>query len=57
MFYFCNGPVGCGSNCCPTGWFPQISSKVAGSNQFFYQKLEALALIGLVDMVPMVIAL
>ena len=56
MFYFCNDRVGCGSDSCPTGWFPQIPSKVAGSNQSFYQKLKALALIGLVAMVPMVIA-
>ena len=56
MFYFCNGLVGCGSNCCPAGWLPQIPSKVVGLNKSFYQKLEALALIGLVDMVLMVIA-
>ena len=56
MFYFYNGPIGCGSGCCPTGWLPQIPSKVAGSNQSFYHKLEALALIGLVAIVPMVIA-
>ena len=56
MFYFRNGFVGCGSNRCPLGWSPQISSKVAGSNQSFHQKFEALALIGLVAMVPVIIA-
>ena len=56
MFYLCNGLIGCGSDCCPMGWLPQIPSKVAISNQSFYQKLEALALIGLMVMVPMVIA-
>ena len=56
MFDFYNGPVGCGSDCCPAGWLPQVPSKVAGPNQFFYQKLEALAVIGLVAMVPVIIA-
>ena len=36
MFDFCNGLVGCGSECCPTGWLPQVSSEVAGPNQLFY---------------------
>ena len=56
MFYFCNGPIGYGSDCCPTVWLPQIPSKVAGSNHSFHHKLKALALIGLVAMVSMVIA-
>ena len=55
MSYFCNGPVNCGSNRCPSGWLPQISSKVAGSNQSFHQIFKALALIGLVAMVPVII--
>ena len=56
MFNFCNCLVGCGGNCCPPGWLPQKSSEMAGSNQFFYHKFEALALIGLVAMVLVVIA-
>ena len=56
MLYFCNGPVDCGSDRCPSGWFPQISSKVAGSNQPFLQEFKALALVGLVAMVPVIIA-
>ena len=49
-------PSAVGSSCYPPGWLPQILSKVASSNQSFYQKLKALALIGLVAMVPMVIS-
>ena len=56
MFDFCNGPAGCGSSCCPPGWLPQVPSEVAGPNQLFYQKFEALAVIGLLAMVPVVIA-
>ena len=56
MFDFCNGPTSCGSSCCPQGWLPQVSSEVAGPNKLFYHKFEALAVIGLVAMVPMVIA-
>ena len=56
MLDFCNGPAGCGSNCCLLGWLPQVPSEVAGSNKLFYQKFEALAVIGLVAMVPVVIA-
>ena len=55
MLNFCNGPAGRGRSYCPPGWLPQISSKVAGSDQSFYHKFEALALIGLVAMIPMVI--
>ena len=55
MLNFCNGPTGCGRGYCPPGWLPQLPSKVAGSDQSFYHKFEALALIGLVAMVPMVI--
>ena len=56
MFDFCNGPVGCGSDCCPTGLLPQVPFEVACPNQLFYQKLEGLAVIGLVAMVPVIIA-
>ena len=55
MLNFCNDPVGRGRGYYPPGWLPQIPSKVADSNQSFYQKFEALALIGLVAMVPVVI--
>ena len=56
MFYFCNGSIGYGSDHCPLGWSPQIPSKVAEPNQYFHQKFEALALISLVAMVPVIIA-
>ena len=55
MLDFCNGPVSCGGDCCPAGWLPQVPSEVASSNKFFYQELEALAVIGLVGMVLMII--
>ena len=32
MFDICNGPVGCGSSCCPAGWLLQIPSEVPGQN-------------------------
>ena len=53
----CNGPIDCESGCCPTGWLPQVSSEVPGPNKLFYHKFEALAVIGLVAMVPMILAL
>ena len=56
MFNFYNCPAGCGSSYCPPGWLPQIPSKVTGLNQLFHQKLEALAVIGLLAMVPVVIS-
>ena len=55
VFNFCNGPMGCGSSCCPPDRLPQIPSKVADSNQFFYHKYKAMELIGLMAMVPVVI--
>ena len=55
MFYFCNGSVDCGSDRCPLGWSPQISSKVAGSNQSFHHKFKDLELIGLIAMVSVII--
>ena len=56
MFNFCNGSADYDSGCCPPGWLPQLPSKVASPNQLFYKKFEALAVIGLVAMVPVVIA-
>ena len=56
MFDFFNGPAGCGSSCCSPGWLPQVPSEVVDPNQLFYQKFEALAVIGLVAMVLVVIA-
>ena len=56
MFYFYNGPISYGSDCCPVGWPPQVPSKVADPNQLFYQELEALVVIGLVAMVPVIVA-
>ena len=55
MLNLCNGPAGCDRGYYPSGWLPQIPYKVAGLNQSFYYKFEALALIGLMVMVPMVI--
>ena len=55
MLNFCNDPANYGHGYCPLGWLPQIPSKVAGSNQSFYHKFEALALFGLVAMVHVVI--
>ena len=56
VFNFCNGPAGCGSSYCPPGWLPQILSEVTDPNQLFYHKFEALAVIGLLAMLPVVIA-
>ena len=56
MFDFYNGPSGCGSSYCSLGWLPQVLSEVADPNQLFYQKFEALPVIGLVAMVLVVIA-
>ena len=55
MFDFYNGPVGCGSDCGPAGWLPQVQSEVAGPNKLFYQELEALSVIGLMAMVLVII--
>ena len=55
MLDFCNDTVGCGSSRCPGGWLPQVPFEVAGPNMLFYKKFEALAVIGLVAMVPVVI--
>ena len=55
MFDFCNDLVGCGGDCCPAGWLPQVPSEVASPNKLFYQELEALAVIGLVGMVLVII--
>ena len=55
MFYFYNGPVGYGRDHRSAGWPPQVPSEVAGPNQLFYQELEALAVIGLVAMVLVII--
>ena len=32
IFDLYNGPMGCGSCCCPAGWLPQVPSEVAGPN-------------------------
>ena len=55
MFYLCNGLIGW-SDGCPSGWPPYVSFEVAGPNKFFYQELEALVVIGLVVVVPVIIA-
>ena len=55
MFDFYYGPVDYRSGCCPASWLPQVPSEVAGPNHLFYQKFEALAVIGLVAMVPVII--
>ena len=56
VFNIYNCPAGCDSSCCPPGWLPQIPSEVTGSNKLFHQEFEALVVIGLVAMVPVVIA-
>ena len=55
MLDICNGPISCGNGCCPAGWLPQVPSEVPGPNQLFYQKFEALPVIGLVAMVPVIL--
>ena len=45
-----------GGTVAPRGWPPQVPSEVAGPNQLFHQEFEALAVIGLVAMVPVIVA-
>ena len=56
MFDICNGPIGCGSSCYLTGWLPQVPSEVPGPNHLFYHKFEALTVIGLMAIVPVILA-
>ena len=56
MLDICNGPIGCESGGCPAGWLPQVPSEVLGQNKLFYQKFEDLAMIGLMAMVPVILA-
>ena len=56
MFNIYKGPVGCGSCCCPAGWLLQVLSEVPCPNQLLYHKFEALAVIGLLAMIPVILA-
>ena len=50
-----NDPISYGSNCYPAGWLSNISSEVPNLNQFFHKKYQALAVVGFMAMVPMII--
>ena len=56
MFNFRHCPISRGGGCCPASWLPQIQFEVAGLNELLYKELEALAVIGFMAMVPVIVA-
>ena len=40
MFDLCNGPMGCGSGCCPAGCLPQVPSEVVARISFSTRNLR-----------------
>ena len=55
MFNVNNDPVSSGSDCYLAGWLLNISFEVPSLNQFFHKEFQALALVGFVAMVLMII--